>query len=166
MNSDIQKKLHSDEFQKFLMKNYIKSQLTSLIKVINGRYPEYFTNDNMITEIELMTKMIDKLDIKLIELVDNTGGNITSNTSDNINNRTKKIVNQSDRCSARVWDKNNIIWTLNNREVYGNQCKMAKSQNSKYCTKHNKKLTHGDWFSEPSELLKYHFNKHFNNHNT
>ena len=155
--------LATPEFQKYMITNYLKTQLHGMIRVFRGRYPAYMTLVQMNDELQLVDKLLIDLDV---EFISNTIGQQPAaqiHQSQTLSApravKVHKVIESASRCHARVWDVNNLVWNYDGRQVYGCQCKNPKSTDgsSDYCRKHIKKLTHEDWFAEPSEKMRRHF---------
>lgn len=152
--------LATPEFQKYMITNYLKTQLHGMIRVFRGRYPAYMTLVQMNEELLLVDKQLIDLDV---EFISNTIGQQPLTQSQEIlplrSTKSNRVIESANRCHARVWDVNNLVYESNGRQVYGCQCKNPKSSDgsSDYCRKHIKKLTHEDWFTEPSEKMRRHF---------
>ena len=168
-------------FQNYMLKNYLHVQLSGMIQVFRGRYPDYITAEQMMDELKMLDNLIHNMDIKFIipgtatsmtgATATTTGSTTTATTIQTqvgqipVSSRktvaTPKIVTDAERCHARVWDANHLVWRLGDgRQVYGGQCKKAKMPDGGiYCKKHAKKLTHEDWFKEPSDTMRLHFTR-------
>jgi len=161
MDTKTRAQLATPEFQKYMIKNYLKTQLHGMIRVFRGRYPAYMTLVQMNEELQLVDKQLVDLDVEFISNTVQQQQPITQSQELLAPLRTKsnKVIESANRCHARVWDVNNLVWESNGRQVYGCQCKNPKSSagSSNYCRKHIKKLTHEDWFAEPSEKMRRHF---------
>jgi hypothetical protein len=151
--------LASPEFQKYLVKTYLKTQLIGMIRVFQGRYAKYMTVDQMNEEIKAVEKSLEVLNIEFLDMNRNhilqgmgPGQKVV---------RERNVTSTENRCHARVWDVSHLVWQCDGRVVYGCQCKNSKISggSSNYCRKHIKKLTHEDWFAEPSEKMRRHFTK-------
>lgn len=178
MDRKTQQILATSEFQKYMLKNYLRVQLSGMIRVFRGRYPDYMTYDQMLDELKNMESLIENMDVSFYipsTATNSTSTNPTTNLITNINSGLKpvttskpkqssKVVLDADRCHARVWDATRLVWKLGDgRQVFGSQCKKAKmSDGSNYCKKHAKKLTHEDWFKEPSDTMRRHFTQAVN----
>ena len=80
----------------------------------------------------------------------------SNNNSDELIDKYSKINN--DYCIARVFDVNCLEWKDRNGNIhYGRQCKFKKIANSNYCSKHQKKNSHGNFNMTPSLSMKDHF---------
>jgi hypothetical protein len=168
MDRKSQELLASSGWQNYMIKTYLYNQLSGMVRVFQGRYSTYMTRQQMAEELIYINELINNMEIKLVipSITSLTHGLISdlSDTSRSppipkqINIR---VANDINRCHARVWGNSKyLIWRLNNgRLVYGCQCKRSKSQGSQYCAKHSHKLTHEDWFSEPSDTMRRHFLK-------
>jgi hypothetical protein len=164
-------------FQNYMLKKYLHVQLSGMIQVFRGRYPDYITADQMMDELKMLDNLIHNMDIKFIIPSTATGSTTTATattTATTIQTQVgqspgssqktvsaPKIVMDADRCHARVWDAGHLVWKLGDgRQVYGSQCKKAKMPGGGfYCKKHAKKLTHEDWFKEPSDTMRLHFTR-------
>ena len=171
MDLKIQTELSTLGFQRYLVKNYIRTQLEGIIRIVQARYPGYISIAQMNDELSCIRKRIDDLNI---EFITNNSTLQQPSSGSNSKQRIRKEVLAGNRCHARVWDATHIVWKLDGRTVYGSQCKNPKSNpadatdgisdgigdgisNSNYCKKHMRKLTHEDWFNEPSEKMRRHF---------
>ena len=163
MDKKIQSQFATSGFQKYLIKNYLRGQLSGMIKVFRGRYPDYITVAQMNEELTMLDNLINKMKIEFNQPSTPDGtttshaGRITTNIRKE--KSAPKLVTDVDRCHARVWDAMRLVWKLaDGRQVYGGQCKKAKLPGGGcYCKKHTKKLTHEDWFKEPSDTMRRHF---------
>ena len=153
--------LATTEFQKYMITNYLKTQLHGMIRVFRGRYPSYMTLEQMNEELLQVDKQLIDLDVEFISNMVQQQQPLSQ--SQEIlplrSTKSNRVIESANRCHARVWDVNNLVYESNGRQVYGCQCKNPKSSDgsSNYCRKHIKKLTHEDWFSEPSEKMRRHF---------
>lgn len=176
MDRKTQELLSSSGWQNYMIKGYLYKQLSGMVRVFQGRYSSYITAEQMAEELETIKKLIDNIEIKfinpstslLVQTQTNNKNNTTNINSGGLNNQQKqkkqnngRVANDINRCHARVWgDSNHLIYRLaDGRTVYGYQCKRTKSEGSQYCAKHNRKLTHEDWFAEPSDTMRRHFIK-------
>lgn len=164
MDRKTQELLASAGWQNYMIKTYLHKQLSGMIRVFQGRYSSYITADQMAEELEIINKLINDMEIKFtnpstsLMVQGQTNNASLSGKPKQVNIRVSNDIN---RCHARVWgDSNHLIYRLaDGRLVYGCQCKRTKSQDSQYCAKHIRKLTHEDWFSEPSDTMRRHFLK-------
>jgi hypothetical protein len=166
MDRKTQEQLATKEWQTYLIKNYLQKQLTGMVRVFHGRYSSYITPGQMAEELAHINKVINELQITFTEprhviLVGATQSQIQSGASPHPKKIITRVADDAERCHARVWgDSNHLVWRLpDSRVVYGCQCKRPKSTGSQYCAKHTKKLTHEDWFTEPSTTMQHHFVK-------
>jgi len=165
MDRKTQELLASSGWQNYMIKRYLHKQLSGMVRVFQGRYSSYITADQMAEELETINKLINNMEIKF---TNPSTPLLEQSQTNNINNLQKqpkqiniRVADDINRCHARVWgDANHLIYKLaDGKLVYGSQCKRTKSQGSQYCAKHNRKLTHEDWFSEPSNTMRLHFLK-------
>ena len=168
MDKKTQSQLATNEWQTYMIKNYLQTQLSGMIRVFHGRYSAYITPEQMAAEITNTNKLINDMKIEFTypSTTSQIQGPIPNNlvtTKQTIQPKqiVSRVANDVDRCHGRVWGAtDHLIWRLGDgRVVYGCQCKRPKSQGSKYCAKHTKKLTHEDWFTEPSDTMRRHFLK-------
>jgi hypothetical protein len=155
MNKENKEKLASNAFNKYLIKRYMNEQLGNLIRTFQSRYPEYMTVEDLGKELKINSEMINTLNIEMV----NKPAELQKKQS-----KKHKIPPNETRCCARVWDVEKLVWILNDKKTYGNQCHNQRQDNSKYCPKHNRKLTHGDWFIEPSDVMRGHFQSYVDKH--
>ena len=174
MDRKTQELLVSSGWQNYMIKTYLYNQLSGMVRIFQGRYSTYMTHEQMAEELTNIKKLINNMEITYVNpsttsltqgLISDMGNASQSQpTPININKTTPiniRVADDINRCHARVWgDSKHLIWRLGDgRLVYGNQCKRSKSQGSQYCAKHNHKLTHEDWFDEPSDTMRRHFLK-------
>jgi len=165
MDLKIQTELSTQGFQRYLVKNYIRTQLEGIIRIVQARYPGYISIAQLNDELSCIKKKIDDLDI---EFTTNSSTIQQPSGVSNSKQRIRKEIFVGNRCHARVWDATHLVWKLDGCTVYGSQCKNPKSNTAgngttggisdcNYCKKHMRKLTHEDWFTEPSEKMRRHF---------
>ena len=70
----------------------------------------------------------------------------------------KYLLYNSNCCDARAFDKHFTVSKVNDKIIYGRQCKMKKKTGKKYCGNHLKSIPHGNFNEEPSDLLIEKFN--------
>jgi hypothetical protein len=159
MDRKTQELLASAGWQNYMIKTYLYKQLSGMIRVIQARYSLYITADQMAEELAKINVLIDTLEFKFIN--PSTSLVVNGPTNNQTMKQNFRIATDINRCHARVWgDANHLIYKLaDGRVVYGCQCKRTKSQGSQYCAKHTQKLTHEDWFAEPSDTIRRHFQK-------
>ena len=160
MDLTIQAELATQGFHAYLIRTYLKKQLDGIIRLVQARYPAYISMEQMSNELSLTQKKIADLDIEFI-------ANESVTQTAKHKHRPRKEIHVNNRCKARVWDFNHLVWQLDGHTVYGVQCKNPKSSidsggssgvsSSNYCKKHIRKLTHEDWFAEPSDKMRLHF---------
>ena len=145
--------MNHEDFFKYL----IQEKITDLLDTIHFKYPKLFTQEIKKQEIQSITSLI-----KFVTL-DN------SNYTTKIETKRKKYILKKhktpkkikqypilERCQARTWGPIN---KNGDKITYGYQCNKKKHQGSPYCFIHQKKLTHGNYFEEPSQVMKTHFKK-------
>jgi hypothetical protein len=147
-------------------KEFTKNKIHELLNIISKNYPNNFSNDKIIDELEYIMQHIEYT---------------TNKKPRKKMMKEKKIIDSVDQCCARSWDNiysknnNNIITSLPKKfkcedldkfklkefnEIYclGKRC-IAKKHNSKYCKLHEQHLVHGDFNELPTVELCYHFIK-------
>ena len=162
-----------------LIKEIISKYILNLLTTIHNNYPEQFTNINIDQEYKYI---LDTINFNILT-TENINSNSDSNS--NIKNSTtsvKRLVNENERCNARVWgfiynnnnnnaekivkidkifivDDYNDIDTDKFNKMYklGQQCKKKCSYGSKYCYKHYKINPHGDYSIPPSAEIILHY---------
>ena len=165
MDKKTQLQLATRDWNTYMIKKYLHNQLTGMVRVVQGRYSRYMTPGQMAEELLYITKLIGELQIEFSEPSTTHQEQYQGQLQLVISQKPKKIITRiaddTERCHARVWsDVNHLVWQLpNGRVVYGCQCKRPKTTSSQYCAKHTKKLTHEDWFTEPSTTMRQHFLK-------
>lgn len=60
MDKKTQQILATPEFQKYMLKKYLREQLAGMIRVFRGRYSDYMTHDQMLDELKNMETLIEK----------------------------------------------------------------------------------------------------------
>ena len=94
-----------------LIKEIISKYILNLLTTIHNNYPEQFTNINIDQEYKYI---LDTINFNILT-TENINSNSDSNS--NIKNSTtsvKRLVNENERCNARVWG---FIYNNNNNNA-------------------------------------------------
>ena len=75
--------------------------------------------------------------------------------------KKKNAIKSANRCSARVFNYNNIITQRSNKLIYGTRCTREKVKDSKYCKQHKIHMPHGDYYDDASAYIKTHYIKEY-----
>ena len=177
-----------DIIEKKILKSYLDEQIKFLLDRIHILYPELFTENDLKKEWKSYQKW--KPNITLSKPA--TKNNL-SKTNNKTNNRTKPkdrektIPDEADRCIARVFDVNKIIYKysdtslkslsdkdLNNsnkskstntdtdqldKYTFGRRCYGKRVNGKYYCFVHQRNNPHGDFNTPVAPHLKDHFIK-------
>lgn len=170
----------------------IKNRISELLLSISNKYPKQFKKEYIDNEKGIILNKI-----KYVELLVNIEHKKTKSENQNININMKKtvekkikrnkaiIINQEDRCQARVWnsiydkkthkevidiDKRFKITDFNelkikefiDRYTVGRQCTRKKRYAEHYCFQHIKHNPHGNYFIDPPNELCFHYMKEGN----
>lgn len=145
--------MEDNEFIKYVCKEKTKE----LLDTVHTLYSNKFTNINKESELIIITDLIDLMKIDsnlLIKKIENKKQKFVLRR----NRKPKKQFTYAnlERCQARTWGP---ICKKGDTIKYGFQCCKKKQQGSEYCFIHQKKLTHGNYFKEPDQIIKDHFKK-------
>lgn len=202
--SEICSNTSRSKLEKDILKSYLDEQIKLLLDRINLLYPKQFKKRDLKGEWKSYQKW--KPNIKLTEPINNginknnTKSSKTSINKDKKNNIDKQNVKsniplQEERCIARVFDVNKIIYqqdneknkskikgktssskTINNNLLktiesnsksitFGRQCYGKKCSDSNYCFVHKRNNPHGDFNNPITPHLKEHFIKMYKTFN-
>lgn len=128
-----------------ILNEIIIENIISLLKLIHTKYKKYFNNQ----DLNNLILYFKKIKIKLLR---------NKNSCKKKYNRKHKlqILNNKNRCNARTWGP---VYQDGDKLIYGNRCRMKKSNGKQYCFIHNKKLTHGNYFEPINCEIKHIFKK-------
>ena len=130
-----------------IIKLLLKHQCITLLKKFRCNFN--LPNDVYIKECNNIVKQIDKL-------------NIILNIKKYVKTPKKKLVIPlKNRCSARIFNYNNIITQKGDKLIYGSRCTREKLSNSKYCKQHNNHIPHGDYNDIATSYIKEHYIKEY-----
>tara|TARA_Y100000389_G_C17456240_1_gene518378 strand:+ start:2080 stop:2673 length:594 start_codon:yes stop_codon:yes gene_type:complete len=171
--------------EKKILKSYLDEQIKFLLERIHTLYPELFTKDDFKKEWELYQKWKPKLSMSkpIINRTPSKTKNNQNNKSKGKKQTKKSIPDEQNRCIARVFDVNNIIYkysdtsikNINNKElntsnkinltnteqldIYGRRCYGKRINGGNYCFVHQRNNPHGDFNTPVAPYLKDHFIK-------
>ena len=139
------------------IKYVCKEKTKELLDTVHTLYSNKFTNTNKESELLIITDLIDLMKIDnnvLIKKIEKKKQKFILRK----NRKPKKKFTYSnlERCQARTWGP---VCKKGDTIKYGFQCCKKKQQGSEYCFIHQKKLTHGNYFKEPDQIIKDHFKK-------
>ena len=139
--------------------NYLlKEKISDLLTAIKNIEPTLVFDIEKEREIILENIKQSNLDIKQFEELllkrNKTKEKVFKNNKSTKNTKNNKKIDNSCRCQARVWGP---IYLNGEQKQYGQQCHKKKGDDSKYCFIHQTKLSHGDYFKEPSIMIREHF---------
>lgn len=183
-----------DVIEKKILKSYLDEQIKFLLDRIHILYPELFTENDLKKEWKNYQKW--KPNITLSKPITNNNLYKTNNKINNkINNKTKPkdkkntIPDEANRCIARVFDVNKIIYkysdtsikNLSDKELntsnkskstnidtdtdqldkytFGRRCYGKRVNGKYYCFVHQRNNPHGDFNTPVAPHLKEHFIK-------
>jgi len=140
--------------------NYLISEkILELLEAIHSKYTDYFTRENVKQEFNTITNAIHLflMDTTMIHSkIEHKKKKYKNKILIKKKPIKKKIYPNLERCHARIWGTIHIKGDTTN---YGSQCCKKKQCDSQYCFIHTKKLSHGNYFKEPIEVIKNHFKK-------
>jgi len=147
-------------------KEFTQLKIKELLTVISKHYPDKFTNDKVLLELDIITQHIQ----------------FDSNSKIRKQTQIKKQkIDESNQCIARSWDSiyNKLdqkpilqipkkfkckdleqfkLQEFNDLYTLGKRCKLKKIDD-KYCKLHKTHLIHGNYNESPTSELCYHFIK-------
>jgi hypothetical protein len=188
LGMDHMKCLARETVQISLTKILITSQLRNLLHKIHQEYPQVFTKARLDAELDNIHKQVQVMHIGIIgasgkvlyspklkipvtirlkpevaqELMNIQLVNPAITSLEPV--KEIKVVAPEDKCLARVYTPNSIIYqSTDNPQItlYGRQCKARHMNGSMYCGLHNKHRPHGIWGQDPESHIKAHFQRHY-----
>jgi hypothetical protein len=190
LGMDHMKCLAKETVQISLAKLLITSQLRNLLHKIHHEYPRVFTKSRLDTELDNIHKQMQTMHIG----IQIPSGNVLYSPKLKIpvairlkpeitlelqakpivkhiidqteQSKSVKVVEPEDKCMARVYTPNSIIYQSPDDPkltLYGRQCKAKHINSSMYCGLHNKHRPHGIWGQDPESHIKAHFQRHYDN---
>jgi hypothetical protein len=156
----------------YLSKHKIKEDKKKIIEYIDK------INFNNISMLELSNILNKKKEIstkQIMKKTSKTGVNKDKTNTNNLDLIIKTLNNEINidinklpdkkylmynpcYCDARAFDKYFTVTKVNDKIIYGRQCKIRKKTNEKYCGNHLKSIPHGNFNEEPNDLLIEKFN--------
>ena len=145
--------MNNEDFLKYL----IQEKINELLGVIQFKYPKLFTQENKNQETKLIINLIKFITLNNSILTTK----IEQKKKKYVLKKNKKHIKiklypKSERCQARTWGP---IHKNGDKITYGHQCCKKRQQDTKYCFIHQNKLTHGNYFEEPNQIIKDHYKK-------